>query len=170
MIKLLQSRFPRIFSISVAAAFCLMVSTSSNAAPGSARPVQQNAVKVQKKAPSRWHKAYKKVTAAFGFGKIRTQRQEGRVDVADTARAAYVAAKGKALKSNIVSEKGKNFDQHATSRNINPQPVAPTTAPPQAQPSTAGTSLLTVQTPAPGPVKSFLPPGGAVKVAVQPDF
>ncbi len=168
MSKRLKTRLPLLICVFASASFCLLVSTSRSAASGGgARPVQPPPVKMQKKVQSRWKNLYKRVTRMMS--NRRSAREGEYVDADDRARLGYVAAKGKALKSNIVKEKSKSFDQHAANLNINPQPAAQTTAPPQIQPTPAGATLLSVKPPVTGPVKSFLPTGETGgKLVVQP--
>jgi Na+/phosphate symporter len=87
------------------------------------------------------------------------------------ARLHDLAKRQANLKRDLVKLKEQSVQQYAASRGIPLIPAPPTTAPPPL-PSTPApsTNLLSVPQQTTLPVNSFLPPGGAAKLTIDPQI
>ncbi len=136
-----------------------------------------HAKKLQNKSIERKSRHLKNLTKRIdGLVALVTDMQQRNVtdmmaDNQTRARLHDLAKRQANLKRDLVKLKEQSVQQYAASRGIPLIPAPPTTAPPPL-PSTPApnTNLLTVPQQTTLPVNSFLPPGGAAKLTVDPQI
>ena len=142
------------------------------------KPVSNaHAKKLQKKSIERKTRNLKNLTTRIdGMVALVTDMQQRNVtdmmaDNQTRARLHDLAKRQGNLKRELVKLKEQSVQQYAASRGITLIPAPPTTAPPPL-PSTPApnTNQLAAPQQTAQPVKSFLPPGGAAKVTIDPQI